>query len=435
LNKNRSQNRQLVGFRVEDNISVESPAEVPDKYYLKTFSNSLKSKGLLIISPHFKVFIKDQTIPLKPYFRNISIMIPFPYFSRIGSFPCLKKHFSFLRLAQESQKEKIPGFEVVSPKYFTLPIEVIRKRNCYLATGNCMRSLQKRCTHFNLIHAHFIENGFIGASVKQKYEKPLVVTAHGGDAYSLPFRNEWYNALAKYVLHEADAVITVSQNNKEKLLSLGVSPKSLHVIPNGYNDRLFRPWPVEIARRKLGLPLNKKILLSVGNLVEVKGHKYLVEAFNWLRKRNDDVLLAIVGSGPLENLLRKKVKDLGFEQKVIFAGQKRHEEIPIWLNACNVFVLPSLSEGFPTVLSESLACGKPIVASNVGAVTEIVKSKEIGLLVKPKSVSALEFALAEALQKHWGYSTIYNYALQFSWKRILPSIISVYEQACLTYTQ
>jgi len=128
--------------------------------------------------------------------------------------------------------------------------------------------LSKNKINFSLIHAHFLDNGFVGAHLKELYEKPLVVTDHGSDVYYWPFKDNWCNALARFVIAEANQIITVSKFNAEKLLSLGVPSNKLHVIPNGYDGRIFKPIPAVRAREKLGLPLNKKILLSIGNLVD-----------------------------------------------------------------------------------------------------------------------------------------------------------------------
>ena len=130
------------------------------------------------------------------------------------------------------------------------------------------------------------------------------------------------------------------------------------------------------ARRTLGLPPDRKILLAVGNLVEVKGHRYLVEAMAEVVKERQDVLCVIVGSGPLRGRLERQVRALGLEEHVRFVGGKPHEEIPIWMNACDVFVLPSLNEGNPTVMFECLGSWRPFVGRDVGGVREIIISND-----------------------------------------------------------
>jgi glycosyltransferase involved in cell wall biosynthesis len=223
-------------------------------------------------------------------------------------------------------------------------------------------------------------------------------------------------------------VITVCKFNAEKLLSLGVSSSKLHVIPNGYDEQLFRPISKAYARGRLGLPLNKKILLSVGNLVDVKGHAYLIDAMSSISRRKN-VLLIIVGSGPLEETLRRRVKENKLDDIIMLVGGKRHEEIPIWINSSDVFVLPSLREGFPTVIPEAMACGKPVVATRVGGVPEAICSSELGILVPPKDPKSLSWAIEEALDKKWDPNIILEYAKRYSWSELAKQILLTYQKA------
>jgi glycosyltransferase involved in cell wall biosynthesis len=356
------------------------------------------------------------------------VLMPIPHFSRLAlKLPYIKKYFRFLKLAVETRNELAQDYMMVSSKFFTLPIDVLRKRNCYFAARSCIKTLTKNAIDFSLIHAHFLENGFIGAAMKGVFGKPFVVTAHGGDVYNFPFRNSWNRTLARYVLNEADQVITVSRFNAEKLLSLGVSSSKLHVIPNGYDEKLFKPIPLFEAREKLHLPLNKKVLLSIGNLVDVKGHTYLVDAMRIVLAKRNDVILVVVGSGFLKEGLQKKARELGLNQKVLFVGSRKHDEIPIWINASDLFVLPSLSEGFPTVIPEAMACGKPVIASRVGGVPEAISSSEFGTLIAPKDPEELSQAILEGLSHDWLHEKILDEAKSYSWSNIVKQIIAVYE--------
>jgi glycosyltransferase involved in cell wall biosynthesis len=319
----------------------------------------------------------------------------------------------------------------MSPRFFTLPFEEVRKRNCYLAARSCIKALSQNTFSFDLIHAHVLYNGFIGAKLKNRHNKPLIVTAHGGDVYDLPFRDNWHRTIVRYVLSEADEVITVSEFNASKLLSLGLSSNKLHVIPNGYNPNLFKPLSSFSARQKTGLPSNKKVILSVGNLVDVKGHIYLIYAMKTILKKRNDVILVIVGSGPLKEKLQKIVFQLGLSGKILFVGRKMHEQIPIWLNASDIFVLPSLSEGFPTVIPEAFACGKPIIATRVGGVPEAVTNDDVGLLVDPKDSSALASAILYALERNWRKELILSHSRTYSWSNLVQEILAVYEHAII----
>lgn len=395
---------------------------------------SLNSKRLLLVVPHLKVFIRDQVTMIKPYFGSISVVMPMPFFSSLTlNLPIINRNFRFLNYATDSRNELTQDFNLLSPQFFTLPLKILRKRNCYLATKSCIRALATNAITFDLIHAHFMENGFIGANLKRLYNKPLVVTAHGGDVYDLPFRDTWYRTLTEYVLSEADQVITVSQFNAKKLLSLGASPNKLHIIPNGYDAKLFQPLSSRLVRQKLELPLNKKILLSVGNLVDVKGHTYLIDAMNIVLKKRNDVILMIIGSGPLKEQLQKKITRLCLNGKILLVGRKTHEEIPMWMNASNLFVLPSINEGFPTVIPEAMACGKPVIGTKVGGIPEAITHDGLGMLVNPKDPEALASAILEALAKKWKPETILEHAKTYLWSNLTKQILSVYQKALLNW--
>jgi glycosyltransferase involved in cell wall biosynthesis len=293
-----------------------------------------------------------------------------------------------------------------------------------IVAKKCLEYMKNNVINFNLVHTHFLENGLIGTVLKEEYNAPLIITGHGGDVYDVPFRSKWYNNISRYIISNANEVITVSNYNADKLLKLGASKKHLHVIPNGYSD-MFKPTSKRNTRSILKLPSNKKILLSVGNLVKIKGYTYLLDAMYKLCKIRKDVILIVIGSGYLKNDLEKKVKLLGLTHNVNFIGPKKHEEIPLWMNSCDLFILPSLAEGFPTVIPEALACGKPVIASSVGGIPEIINSS-VGLLIQPKNIDLLSDAIVQGIDKVWNYDFITSYSSRYSWKVLANNLLQVY---------
>lgn len=389
------------------------------------------NKQLLVISPHFKVFIRDQIIALKPNINGVSVMMPTPYLSAIArSIPLVNQRFDFVHETITSEHTQ-NGCQLFFPKFLYYPIGLMRKRNNHLAYKSCLKSLSKK-QKFDFIHAHFLGNGYIGAKLKEKNNIPLVVTAHGVDVYDLPFRDVWYGTLFRYVLNQADQIITVSNFNSVKLHSLGVCPKKIHVIPNGFNEKAFKSINPSLAKKKIGLPFSKRIILSIGNLVDVKGHTYLIDAMSVVAKKQENVMLVILGSGPLKKVLEKKVKDLALTKSVFLLGLKSHEEIPTWMNACDIFVLPSLNEGFPTVIPEAMACGKPVIGTKVGGVPEALSNQDVGVLVNPRDPEALADTILDSLKKKWQADLIENYARQYSSSILVQRILGVYQT--LTFT-
>ena len=393
----------------------------------KDDQNFFKSKGLLLIVPHVKYFIEDQAKLIEQYFSSFTVLMPRPYFSTLAlKLPRLSNRFQYLHMSEDSCSIHEKSYRLLSPKFFTLPIDQLRKRNCYLATQKSIEVLTKNTVNYDILHAHFLDNGFVGVKLKERFGKPLVVTAHGGDVYDLPFRNSWYNSLAKYVLNNADQVITVSKSNAEKLSNLGVSSKKVHIIPNGYDEGLFKALSSIECRRKLGLPLNKKILLSVGNLVEVKGHVFLIDAMAFIAKVRKDVLLIIVGDGVLKEKLQQRIGRLKLNEQVLLVGRKDHCEISTWMNACDIFVLPSTNEGFPTVIPEAMACGKPVIATAVGGIPEALSNPDIGTLVNPQDSESIAEAVLNVIQTKWQTEAIISYAKKYSWTTIVKEILCVY---------
>jgi glycosyltransferase involved in cell wall biosynthesis len=156
--------------------------------------------------------------------------------------------------------------------------------------------IQKQGITFDLIHSHFTwSSGYVGARLKEKYGVPFVVTAHGEDIYSLPFKDAVWRKNIEYVLNTADAIITVSRNNLECIRKLDVDTP-VHVIPNGFKEDLFCPMEMAECRRVLGLPLDRRIILTVGIYEPVKGQKYLVEAVSQIIQEKKDILCVIIGS-------------------------------------------------------------------------------------------------------------------------------------------
>jgi len=393
------------------------------------------SKRLLVISPHFKLFIKDQIIAISNYFANVSVLVPHPYFPYpFLSVPLFEKRLLFLENAMDSCKTHISSnIDSFYPRFFTLPIEIMRKRAPLISAASSTKMLKKKSIKFDLVHIHRLDVGFTGAVIKENCGKPFVVTCHGSDVYDFPFKDEYRHSIAKYTLNKVDHVIAASKSEADKLLSLGLDSRKLSQIPNGFDDALFSPVLQKSARAELGLPLNKKILLSVATLDEVKGHIYLIRAMHTITKIRSDVIAVIIGSGPLEEKLRKEITKLGLTEKVLLIGREPHNRIPSWINASDIFLLPSLNEGFPTVIPEAMACGKPIIGTNVGGIPDAISDEDIGILVNAADPEALAQAILDSLSRKWPSERICESAQKYSLRTITEQILSIYQDVLGKY--
>lgn len=381
-----------------------------------------KDKNLLIITNSYPdsrgksyggSFVKGQVDELKKYFKEIYVISPQP--------------FGVNRFLKDYSYDNV---HVYYPRFFHLPIEFFRKRlgdNFFRAA---LRVIKQEKLDFDLIHAHFTwPSGYAGALLKEKSGVPLVVTGHGFDVYDLPFRGEVYRRKVLKALESADRVITVSRSNFLVLTEkLGISPEKISIIPNGFDGKKFRPMDKIECRKSLGLPLEKKIVLTVGNLVPVKGHGYLLEAAKMVLEMEPNAFFAIVGNGPLWKKLEELARKLGISENVYFAGGRPHEEIPLWMNAADVFVLPSLRESFGVVVVEALAVGTPVVATINGGSEEIITSEDYGFLCPPKDPECLADKILIALNKKWDREKIRKYAEQFTWENIARKVVGVYRE-------
>ncbi len=220
---------------------------------------------------------------------------------------------------------------------------------------------------YDLVHAHY---GFYSAlpfAILKK--KPLVVTFHGGDALHEPYRNQVYYYLQKFVVSRADRIIAVSKEIKKALIdNLNAHPDRITIISCGVNTTLFCHVDKVTARNKLNLSKSGRIILFVGTASYKKGVDIICECAKLLPNM-DFVLL---GHGNLDTDL----------PNCIFLGPKPHEQIPLWMNAADIFLLPSRTEGMPVVLLEACSCGVPVIASAVGGIPDIIDSGKNGFIVR-----------------------------------------------------
>ncbi|MDW5562367.1 MAG: glycosyltransferase [Methanomassiliicoccus sp.] len=381
-------------------------------------------------------FIEDSLRACSPFLRNASVIIHHNPLAELSSVMPAVGYVGRMRRFRKkaiSPERELPSnvhLHVASSFYF-VP-DGSNRRLAQKVARVAERTIRKEKIEFDLIHAHFTwPDGGAGALLKKKFGVPLIVTAHGYDAYSLPFKDAKWKATISRELNEADCIVTVSQRNARCLRELDVSTP-IEIIPNGFDDRLFHPMSdMDAIRSRLGLPAGR-LILAVGNLERVKGHEVLIEAFSSLAKR-DDVTLIIVGSGPQRAHLEKKVKELSLSGRIIFSGSRPHSEIPLWINACDVVALSSKNEGNPTVMFETLGCGKPFVGTRVGGVPDVI-TDDVGILCDPGDPRDLAEKLSMALDRQWDKEKIVAHARRFTWEQNAKQLLRIYERVIVNGT-
>ncbi len=268
--------------------------------------------------------------------------------------------------------------------------------------------------NFDCIDAHYVyPDGFAAVLLGRSLGIPVIVSARGTDISLFPtFRT--IRPMIRWTLQNAAGTVAVSNALKELMLELGAPADRASAIGNGVDTGRFQPVDRQDARRKLGMSEDGEIIVSVGNLVPVKGHQFLIPAIAQLVARHPKIRLYIVGEGGSRAALEALARRAGLQDRIFFAGRKPNEELKYWYSAADVSCLASSREGWANVLLESLACGTPVVATRVWGTPEIISSPELGVLVD-QTVESIAGGLELALQKRWDREYLTRYAASRTW--------------------
>jgi glycosyltransferase involved in cell wall biosynthesis len=380
---------------------------------------------MLVICHSYHSFQKDAIEGLSRYSNQIDVLVRTNPFAEISNFLPIRSLERFRKAYKIDLTNRPQNVEVIPTPLWYLPTDRSYKALGKKHFDHVNKVVQRHNLTFDYLYAHFTWSaGYVGARLKEQHGVPFVVTAHGYDIYSLPFKDDEWRERIEYVLNTADHIITVSHSNLECVKKLNVHTP-VTIIPNGFRSDLFFPRDRSQCRRRLSLPQDKPIILAVANLEPVKGLEHLIDAIDIMVKRGTDVLCVIVGSGSKHNTLVRHIDKLGLHQNVLLVGAKPHSEIPIWMSASDVVVLSSLKEGNPSVMFEALGCGKPFIGTRVGGIPEIISSDRFGIVVEPGDAGALSQAIEKALAKDWDPAAIIEYSLGFSWESISEKIARV----------
>jgi teichuronic acid biosynthesis glycosyltransferase TuaC len=199
---------------------------------------------------------------------------------------------------------------------------------------------------------------------------------------------------------DAAAVITVSEELRQQAIAMGVPGIKVHTILNGTDGSIFHPGDRDQARREAGCEGKGELILYAGNVIESKGMGELIAAFIELAAARPQARLAVIGNGAYADIVTSRAAAAGIRDRVLMLGRRKSAEVARWMRAADIFCLTSYYEGCPNVLVEALACGRPIVATNVGGIPELVDGRS-GILVPPRDAAKLRLALDAALAQRW----------------------------------
>jgi teichuronic acid biosynthesis glycosyltransferase TuaC len=339
---------------------------------------------------------------------------------------------------QTARYPRLPGFSPRSYKYgqvradyqlagvdveaFDYPAVPFLSRSLNATVSS--RILAPRVRPFlpDLMLAYWVyPDGGAALRVARELGVPCVIGALGSDIH---VRSGLSVALTRSTIAKADALLTVSAAMRNAAIAdFGARPDRVHTVVNGYNTSIFGLADRDEARRSLGVEPSDRLIIYVGRFVEAKGIKELLEAFQRLVPGNPTLRLGMIGDGVWDTQLRHWVRNAGLSDRVFLPGGLPPERVARWICASDVLTLPSWSEGYPNVLVEALACGRPVVATDVGGAREIVTDRN-GILVPARDVDALCQGLKQALAAEWDPSEIAR-GMQRSWDDVAAETLSV----------
>ncbi len=381
-------------------------------------------------------FVFEQIKAVAP-FVSVTVAVLVPHAPNLPRYRAQRSPHANKSFGPCCMPELGEGVEVYYLHYRTIP-ELSKYVNSLQARSVLRRFLIQQKGRFDLIHAHFAYiAGFAAVSAGKRFGLPVIITAHGSDINVYTRRHPRTVVAARMTiwgLRHAAAVTVVSEDLKNKVSGLGVPDRNITVIPNGIRETFFYPRGKKFdLRRQLQLPQTGVCFLFVGNLVQVKGLEFLLNAFARFLEQESSTRVApatlvMIGSGVLEMALKRQAEQLTIGRQIIWAGQRPYAEMPFWMSAAEFLLLPSLSEGYGLVILEALACGTPAIASRVGGVQEILTSPELGILVPPADSEALALAMRAALNKTWNVQNLVAYAHTHTWAERARCFLQLYHR-------
>jgi teichuronic acid biosynthesis glycosyltransferase TuaC len=373
-------------------------------------------------NPNAGIFIKERLFRLG---QHVPIVIVSPQVS--SPFDRFIRLFSKNYRTLQPELETLEGVDIWRPRVFSIPKFGKALDGWFMARGS-RAVVQQLVKEFKptIIDAHFAyPDGYAATRLARLVKLPCIVTLRGSKDQLL-FEGSREKGLIS-ALKMADGVICVSKElQKNVALRAGVPVSKTVCIGNGVNLERFNPEDRIAARQAIGIDKTDKVLIAVGNLVSLKGHHRLIDCVALLVKKYPDLRLLIVGGevpgDSTAQMLKQRIDQLGLQKHVSLLGKKNQESLKYLYSAADLFVSATQYEGWANVLLEAMACGLPVVTTNVGGNSEVVSSDDVGLLVpywdQMKAVEAIEFALA----KPWRIDKILEYANSNEWEKKIQTL-------------
>jgi glycosyltransferase involved in cell wall biosynthesis len=329
----------------------------------------------------------------------------------------------YARFAKTARRETRFGIRVEHPRYPVIPKlgMSLAPLLLFLATLPLLRRLRAE-QDFDLIDAHyFYPDGIAAALLGRALGKPVVITARGTDINLIP-RHALPRRMIRWAGREAAGMIAVSEALRRAMIGLGLPAHRIRTLRNGVDLAMFRPTQRDETRHALGLA--GPVLLSVGHLIERKGHDRVIGALAKLPGYS----LLIAGEGPERASLENVAAAHGVGERVRFLGAVPHEKLASIYSAADALVLASSREGWPNVLLEAMACGTPVVASNVWGAPELVCDPAAGVLMPALDVDGVAAGIEALFAALPERAATRRFAERYSWDETTAGQIALFNE-------
>jgi len=393
---------------------------------LLVFSTLFPNKN----QPNAGIFIKERMFRVAQHIPVV-VVSPRPWFPGQSLIRLIKPHFR----PDAGNFEVQEGIDVYYPKFISIPGYFKWLDGYFLAfsTFFLIRKIKKEF-QFTIIDAHFAyPDGFAATKLGKWLSVPVTITMRGTEVRHIRTNN--LKAYLKKAFSDAKKVFSVSGSLKQEALSLAIPKDKITVIGNGVDTKKFYRIDSEQIRKDLLLNINDKVMVTVGGLVERKGFHRIIELIPHLLKKHPSLHYLIVGGASAEGdwtgKLKSMVKELHLEKQVTFLGIMPPEKIKNILSAADIFVLSTRNEGWANVFLEAMACGLPVITTDVGGNAEVVKHKDLGVIVPFGESNQLQEAIDYALNKNWSKDAIIQYANENSWDNRISLLLKEFKQVLM----
>lgn len=328
-------------------------------------------------------------------------------------------------------RDRIDGLEVIHPRVLYVP-RFGAGLSAALEVASLARAVIARRRDVDVILGSWAyPDGVAAVALARAIGVPAVIKAHGSDLNVLSSMRGPRANLA-LGLPRAARVVTVSRALGDKAVALGAVRGRVVVVPNGSDASLFRVRDQSTARRSLGWTADGPMVLFCGRIEREKGIFELLDAFAEIKDAEPKLSLVLLGAGAAMSEAVARARPFG--DRVRFLGARPLAEVPEWMAASSIVTLPSYNEGSPNVVREALACGRPVVATSVGGIPELLASSDLGEMVPPRDAAALARALLRATRRSFDPVRIAA-ASGGSWEDSAAALLSVLEAARTEHTR